>query len=306
MTVPRMPLAAQRKAGFPMTRWLVTGAAGLLGQDLADLIRRYGAECVGLARAELDIGDSAAVYDTLGRYIPDIVVNCAAWTAVDDAEADEAAALAVNGAAVACVAAACRDLGASLIQVSTDYVFDGTARAPYPEDHRPSPRTAYGRTKLAGEQAVLRILPGTGYIVRTAWLYGAQGRSFVGTILARARAGLPCAVVDDQRGQPTWTMDVAAQIWRLMTAGGAPGIYHATSSGEATWCGLAREVYRLAGADPSLVRPVSTRAYAGPAPRPAYSALGHGAWRRAGLVPLGDWRDCLRRAFPAMASAVAS
>lgn len=281
-----------------MTRWLVTGAGGMLGRDLAALIDGGEEDCVALGRASLDITDPAAVRAALAGYRPDVVVNCAAWTAVDDAEAHEAAALAVNGTAVAGLAAGCRDLGASLVQVSTDYVFDGTARTPYPEGHRPAPRTAYGRTKLAGERAVLSILPGGGYIVRTAWLYGAHGRSFVATMLGRARSGMPSAIVDDQHGQPTWTMDVAARIRDLVTAGAPPGIYHATSSTSATWYDLGREVYRLAGADPSLVQPVTTGAFPRPAPRPAYSVLGHGAWQGTGLPPIGDWRDRLHRAFP--------
>ncbi|MBO0835991.1 MAG: dTDP-4-dehydrorhamnose reductase [Actinobacteria bacterium] len=283
-----------------MSRWLVTGAGGMLGRDLTALIDGTGEDCLKLGRTSLDITDPAAVRDALAGYRPDVVVNCAAWTAVDDAEAAEDAAFAVNGSAVAGIAAVCRELGISLVQVSTDYVFDGMARTPYAEDHLPAPRTAYGRTKLAGEHAVLTTLPGTGYVVRTAWLYGAHGHSFVGTMLGRAQAGVPSTVVNDQRGQPTWTVDVAAQIHALLEAGAPPGIYHATSSGEATWYDLAREVYRLADADPSLVQPVGTGAYPRPAPRPAYSVLGHDAWHRAGLKPIDDWLDSLGRALPAI------
>lgn len=289
-----------------MSRWLVTGAEGMLGRDLISRIDGNGEDCVGLGRTSLDITDSAAVRDALTDYRPDVVINCAAWTAVDDAETAETAALAVNGSAVAGIATVCRDLGAYLVQVSTDYVFDGMARTPYAEDHLPAPRTAYGRTKLAGERAVLASLPGAGYIVRTAWLYGAYGDSFVHTMLRRAQSGVPSTVVDDQHGQPTWTMDVAAQIYALLAAEAPPGIYHATSSGEATWYDLAREVYRFAGADPSFVRPTATSAYHRPAPRPAYSVLGHDAWQKAGLLPIGNWRDSLGRAFPAMASGMVS
>lgn len=280
-----------------MTRWLVTGAAGMLGRDLVELL---GPDCTGLGRDALDITSPASARAVLSSCRPDVVVNCAAWTAVDDAEANENAALAVNGTAVFGLASACRETGALLIQVSTDYVFDGVARAPYPENHPPAPRTVYGRTKLAGEQAVRSLLPEAGYIVRTAWLYGAHGRSFVRTMLQRARAGVSSSVVDDQRGQPTWTVDVAARIHALVSAGASPGVYHATSSGEATWYDLAREVYRLAGADPGLVDPVGSRVYPRPARRPAYSVLGHSAWASAGLSPIGDWRDSLSRALPSM------
>jgi len=284
-----------------MTRWLVTGAAGMLGQDLTALLAAEdGEQLIPLTRAELDITDPAAVYASVDSYQPDVVVNCAAWTAVDEAETQEQAAIQVNGTAVALLAGACADRGITLVQVSTDYVFDGTAREPYREDHPAAPRTAYGRTKLAGERAVLAALPGTGYVVRTAWLYGAQGKSFVATMLGRARTASPVSVVDDQRGQPTWTADVARQIRALVTARAPAGIYHATSSGEVTWFGLAREVYALAGANPALVSPVTSDAYPRPAPRPAYSVLGHDAWAAAGIKPIGDWRDALARAFPAM------
>ena len=283
-----------------MTRWLVTGAAGMLGRDLTALLSARGADVTGLSRGDLNITDATAVRAAVRAGKPDVVVNCAAWTAVDGAESAEETALAVNGHGAAHLAAACREIGAALVQVSTDYVFDGTASAPYPEAHPPAPRTAYGRTKLAGEQAVLSALPGSGYVVRTAWLYGAHGRNFVATMIARARAGAPVTVVDDQHGQPTWTADVARQIHALVTSDAPAGIYHATSSGHTTWHGLAREVFILAGADPALVSPVPTRAHPRPAPRPAYSALGHDTWAKANIEPIGDWQGALHRAFPAI------
>ena len=146
-------------------------------------------------------------------------------------------------------------------------------------------------------------LPGTGYVVRTAWLYGAHGPSFVRTMIRMERDRPAVDVVDDQRGQPTWTVDVAGRIVALVKSGAPAGVYHATSSGETTWFGLAREVYRLLGADPDRVRPVGSAAYPRPAPRPAYSVLGHDAWSRVGLRPIADWRAALRQAFPALAAA---
>ena len=283
-----------------MTRWLVTGAGGMLGRDLVTAAGQRGHEVTGLARSQLDIAEQAAVRRALAQWQPAVVVNCAAWTAVDDAEAREGEALAVNGVAVAGLAAACAAQGAALVQLSTDYVFDGQGARPYPEDAEPGPRTAYGRTKLAGEQAVLGQPGLAGYVVRTAWLYGAHGRNFVATMIAKARAGADVQVVDDQHGQPTWTMDVATQIAALIEAGGPPGIYHATSSGATTWFGLAQEVFRLLGADPARVTPIRTAALARPAPRPAYSVLGHDAWGRAGLAPIGNWQPALQRAFPAL------
>jgi dTDP-4-dehydrorhamnose reductase len=303
-----------------MTRWLIAGSAGMLGRDLTDLLRARGEDVVGHTRADLDITDVSAVTAAFAWAKPDVVANCAAWTAVDAAEAHEDEALAINSGGAACLAAVCADAGAILVQPSTDYVFDGRASAPYAEQAIPAPRTAYGRTKLAGELAVRAALPDSCYVVRTAWLYGAHGRNFVHTMLRLARAGTSPAVVDDQRGQPTWTRDVAAAIYALVTACAPAGVYHATSSGETTWFGLAQEVFRLYraaakaedGQDPEdqdmertvvSPRPITTADYPLPAPRPAYSVLGHAAWDAAGVAPISDWRDALRRAFPEMLAA---
>jgi dTDP-4-dehydrorhamnose reductase len=279
--------------------WLVTGAAGMLGRDVADLLaRRADTTVVAAGRAQLDVTDEDAVRAALREVGPDVVVNCAAWTAVDDAESREADALRVNGTAVRALAAACRDTGARLVHVSTDYVFDGAASSPYAEDAAPAPRGAYGRTKLAGERAVLEVLPATGYVVRTAWLYGAHGSNFVATMIRLAGERERVDVVADQHGQPTWARDVADKILSVPTL--QPGIYHATNAGETTWCGLAREVFRLLGTDPDRVRPTTSDRFPRPAPRPAYSVLGHDAWRRAGRTPCRPWQQALRAAFPSL------
>ena len=273
----------------------------MLGRDVADALDRAGESVAALARSELDITDEAAVRAALRDLSPDVLVNCAAWTAVDGAETHEQAALRVNGGGAAIVAAACADTDVRMVQISTDYVFGGDATRPYPEDAPTKPRTSYGRTKLAGEQAVLRLLPQAAYVVRTAWLYGAHGPNFVRTMIRLARERPAVEVVDDQRGQPTWTADVAGHIIALIRSRAAPGIYHATSSGETSWYGLAREVFRLLGADETQVKPVRTSDSPRPAPRPAYSVLDHGAWARAGIEPLPEWHHALRRAFPALA-----
>ena len=286
-----------------MTRWLVTGGGGMLGTDLIAALTSGGAPVTGLDRASLDVTDAAAVTDAIARGRPDVVVNCAAWTAVDDAEASEEQALAVNAAGAANLAAGCAASGARLVQVSTDYVFAGDAGQPYAEDDVPAPRTAYGRTKLAGEQAVLDHLPGAGYVVRTAWLYGAHGPSFTGTMIRLESERPTVDVVDDQHGQPTWTADVARQIIALARSAAAPGIYHATSSGQTTWFGLAREIFGLLGADPARVRPIPSSALSRPAPRPACSVLGHSAWAGTGVPPIGEWRAALQRAFPDLVAA---
>jgi dTDP-4-dehydrorhamnose reductase len=288
-------------------RILVTGAAGMLGRELRVVLAsaapvRPDLDATFLGRADLDITDATAVKDAVaGRHA---VINAAAWTDVDGAETGEAAATAVNGGAVGHLATACAAAGAVLIHPSTDYVFAGDAGSPYPEDAPTDPVNAYGRSKLAGERAIAAVLPQAGYIVRTAWLYGRGGRNFVSTMLRLAGEREHLDVVDDQRGQPTWARPLAVRLVELATAaveGRAPaGVYHGTASGETTWYGLAREIFRLRGLDPERVRPVSSSAFPRPARRPAYSVLGHDGWARAGLGPLAHWRDMLATALPTL------
>jgi dTDP-4-dehydrorhamnose reductase len=287
--------------------WLITGAGGMLGKDLLARLAADGVRSVGLTRGDLDITDPQAVHGAVAQHRPDVVVNCASWTAVDDAETQEAEALRINGEGPRNLATACAETGAKLLQVSTDYVFAGDGTSPYAEDAPTAPRNAYGRTKLAGERAVPAALPDSGYVVRTAWLYGAGGGNFVRTMIRLEGVKDTLDVVDDQRGQPTWTVDLADRLVRLghsALAGAAPaGIYHGTSGGETTWFGLTREIFRLLGADPERVRPTTSAAYVRPAPRPAYSVLGHDRWATAGVEPIRDWREALHEAFPALLAA---
>ncbi|MFB4424565.1 dTDP-4-dehydrorhamnose reductase [Streptomyces sp. QL37] len=287
--------------------WLVTGAEGMLGQDVMARLAGEDVTAVAAGRGVVDITDPASVRAGFEKYRPAVVVNCAAWTAVDDAETQEEAALRVNGRGAEVLAEACREHGSVLLQVSTDYVFAGDAKEPYTEDAPTGPRSAYGRTKLAGERAVLSILPDAGYVVRTAWLYGAGGGNFVRTMIKLEGLKDTLDVVDDQRGQPTWTVDLADRLVRLgqaALAGTAPaGVYHGTSSGETTWFGLTREIFALLGADPGRLRPTTSEAFVRPAPRPAFSVLGHDRWAAAGIEPLGDWRSALEEAFPALVAA---
>lgn len=282
-------------------RWLIAGAGGMLGRDVVEELTRRGETVVGLDRAALDVTSPSAVDAAVREHRPGLVVNCAAYTAVDDAETDEARALEINGDGPRLLARACAAHDARLIHVSTDYVFSGEARStPYPEDHPTGPRTAYGRTKLAGERAVLEELPGQSAVLRTAWLYGVHGSSFVRTMIGLEARRDTLDVVDDQRGQPTWSADVAERIADLgpLLGPGVHGVFHATDSGEATWYDLAREVFSLIGADPDRVRPTSSAAFPRPAPRPAYSALAHGRWQEIGLPLPRDWRSALHEALP--------
>ncbi|MEU1267239.1 dTDP-4-dehydrorhamnose reductase [Streptomyces sp. NPDC005799] len=287
--------------------WLVTGAGGMLGQDVLARLAEAGETAVALDRAALDLTDADAVILALEEHRPSVVVNCAAWTAVDDAETREDEALRINGDGPRHLAEACARSGAVLLHVSTDYVFAGDADEPYAEDAPTAPRSAYGRTKLAGEQAVLKSLPERGYVVRTAWLYGAGGPNFVRTMIKLEGVKDTLDVVDDQRGQPTWSADLAALLYELgraALAGVAPaGVYHGTSSGETTWFGFTRAIFERLGADPERVRPTTSEAFVRPAPRPAYSVLGHDRWAAAGITPIRDWREALTEAFPALLKA---
>jgi dTDP-4-dehydrorhamnose reductase len=278
-----------------MTRWLVTGAGGMLGRDLC--LQLAGREVLALTRRDLDITDSTAVSRAIVQAHPDVVVNCAAWTHVDAAEANEAGAFDVNATGAANVARACATIGARLVHVSTDYVFDGTANSPYTEDSTVRPRSAYGRTKAAGEWAVRATLPEASWVVRTAWLYGAHGHNFVRTMVELERVRDEIDVVNDQRGQPTWGVDVAQAILRLVDAHAPPGIYHATSAGEATWYTFARAIFAAVGADPDRIRPTTTDRFPRAAPRPAYSVLGHHAWARESLPELPAWQTSLGHAL---------
>ncbi len=281
-------------------RWLVTGAKGMLGRDLLGVLAQADVTQVTAADLpELDITDEAAVDAAVAGH--DLVVNVAAWTAVDAAEEKEAAAFAVNALGPANLARACARHGARMLQVSTDYVFSGDADKPYPEDAAMAPRSAYGRTKAAGEWAVRAELPGRHWIVRTAWLYGAVGPNTVTMPFPAVMAKLQrerdtINVVDDQRGQPTWSLDLARAMLSLVAAGAPFGTYHGTSSGECSRHELARFVFQLVGADPDRVRPTTSDQFPAPAPRPAYSVLGHDAWAAAGLAPIRSWDDALREA----------
>ena len=274
-------------------KWAVLGHAGMLGQDLMSALSSR--KVTGFDRAEFDITDIDSVKSILSGF--DVVVNCAAWTAVDDAEVNEAAALAINGEGPKNVAKVCNEIGAKLVQISTDYVFSGDATTPYAENSEVGPKSAYGRTKLAGEVAVRNHLPNDHYIVRTAWLYGEHGPNFIKTMINLEKTKETISVVNDQVGQPTWTNDLASKLINLVDSEAPAGTYHATSSGQTTWFGLTQKIFELIGADPNRVLPTTTEAFPRPAPRPAYSVLGHGSWKAVGMNPIRVWDEALIAAF---------
>jgi dTDP-4-dehydrorhamnose reductase len=270
-------LAAPRPLPRSRRRILVTGASGMLGSDLVAALAAVGYEVFARPRADLDIADEKQVASTLSQLRPEVVVNCAAFTKVDACETDPRA-FEVNAKAVGLLADACGHVSALLVQMSTDFVFDGGKRSPYQEEDPTSPLSAYGRSKLAGEEAALR-LPGS-LVVRASWLFGRSGWNFVEAILKQVEAGKDrLSVVADQVGRPTSTTDLSEAIVALLEAG-ATGIYHFANRGEVSWQELATEILRLAGHGNVPIDPTTSQALARPAQRPAYSVLDTGKYER--------------------------
>lgn len=279
---------------------LITGAYGQLGSDLRAQATAAGIPFVAYSSGELDITDETAVAAAIGEFAAahpgGVVINAAAYTAVDRAETDTERAYAVNAAGPDALArnAAAHDLG--LIHVSTDYVFPGDGTAPYQPADATGPKSVYGASKLAGEAAVLAAHPGA-HVVRTAWVYGVTGANFVKTMCALERKVPTLSVVDDQTGSPTWSADLAAGLLELSQREVPGAVLHATNGGATTWFEFTRAIFELIGADPARVQPTTTDAFPRPAPRPAYSVLSPDAWVAAGLTPLRPWREALDAAF---------
>lgn len=276
-------------------RVLVTGSAGQVGSELPPFLAHH--EVVALGRDRLDVADREAVEQVFGEVAPDAVVNCAANNAVDAAEDDEAGAFAVNALGVRHVAVASRRMGAHLVHVSSDYVFSGDKGSPYHEWDEPRPRSAYGRSKLAGEREAMAHA-GSWTLARTAYVFGRRGRSLPEAILGRARAGEPLRMVDDQRFSPSCALDVASVLARLAVER-RPGLYHVVNAGSCTPYELAVDVVELAGLDSSGVEKITTAELGRPAPRPAYSVLEGLAARASGLPVLRHYRDALAELMPA-------
>jgi dTDP-4-dehydrorhamnose reductase len=289
-------------------RWVVTGAGGQLGRCLAARLRshRHFALAAALDREALDVTDEKAVHAALRELRPDVVANTAAMTQVDRCESEAEAAERANARAPGFVADACRAVGARLVQISTDYVFDGRGTRPYREDDPTAPPSVYGSTKLEGERRSFAGCPDA-LVVRTAWVFG-PGRNFVATILqaaARARGGgAPLRVVDDQRGSPTYAGHLADALLRLVETD-ARGLYHVANSGTATWWELARAAVDAWGHPELPIEKVTTDEYPRPAPRPAWSVLDLGRTERAG-VRMPAWREGLRAYLESDASPLAA
>lgn len=269
-------------------RLLVTGAGGMCARDVVLAATGRQHEVTALDRRELDVCDSDRVASVVAELQPDAIINCAAWTDVDGAEGAEEEALAVNGVAPGLLAAAAVEAGAHLVHVSTDYVFDGLATRPYVESDAPAPRTAYGRTKLAGERAAAAA-GGRLAFVRSAWLFGVGGRNFVATMLRLGRDGRDeIGVVADQVGSPTYTGHLAPALVEIAERR-LTGVMHVAGGGQCSWAELAAATYAAAAVD-CEVRPLTTAEYPLPAPRPAWSVL---ASERPEVPRLPSWQDGL-------------
>lgn len=275
-------------------RVLVTGAGGQLGTDLVQHCVSSGDDVVAADRAALDVTDRRAVHAVVGEGSFDVVYNTASWTDVDGCEGDPDRAQQVNALACRWLADAGRRAGTHLVHLSTDYVFDGTKPAPYHEWDRPDPRSVYGASKLAGEHEVVEHAAGRATVVRTSWVCGAHGQNMVKTVLGlRDRDEL--AFVDDQRGCPTFTADLAGAL-RALAVDRVPGLFHVTNQGAVSWYEFVRDVLAAAGEDPDKVRPISTAELDPPRPaaRPANSVLDNAALRLSGLPLLRHYREPLQ------------
>ena len=285
-----------------VTTIAVLGAQGMLGQDVLKVLENY--QPTAFSRQKLDITDHTAVAAALRGF--DVVVNCAAYTRVDDAENSPDLAHAVNAQGPRYVARALAQTKGKLIHMSTDYVFDGSATSSYDEESATNPVSVYGTSKQQGEIAVLEENEQNSAIVRTSWLYGEHGSSFPRTILTAGLTRETLDVVGDQHGQPTWTIDVAHQIKELIDAGIPGGIFHATNSGKTTWFDFAQTLFRLAGWDESRILRTTSASFMRPASRPAFSVLGHSAWETHNLASPRQWEEALNEAWESFLHSIAT
>lgn len=277
-----------------MKQILVTGCNGQLGNELQQLASKYDdIQFHFTDKEELDITDRKEVYSFIERHAISVVINCAAFTAVDKAESEPELCDLLNHVAPGYLAEAVASIGGTMIHVSTDYVFDGTSCTPYREEDTPNPQTVYGRTKLAGEESVIRSCPGS-MVIRTAWLYSTFGNNFVKTMIRLGKERDSLGVVFDQIGTPTYARDLAQTILTAVEKGIVPGVYHFTNEGVCSWFDFTRAIHRLEGIDDCLVRPIHTEEYPVPAKRPHYSVLDKSKIRKTYGIDIRWWEDALK------------
>lgn len=281
-----------------MTVWVILGGQGQLGLSFRDVLTNSGIHHQILGRDDVDITNATHVLSRLSDVKPTVIVNCAAWTAVDNAEDFPNEAFAINADGARNVAIAARNIGARLIHISTDYVFPGHEVGARNENAPVGPTSVYGKSKLAGEEAILAEYAANSLIVRTAWLYSKYGANFVKTMVRKALTASEVRVVNDQHGQPTLTTDLARHVIELASHKDATGIFHGTNSGDATWFDLTVAIYQHLGVPTSLVSPVDTSAYPTKAQRPSNSVLGHQRTLSLGIPEMRLWSDALAESLP--------
>jgi len=285
----------------PISNFLITGANGQLGRALQQTLNAQEITHSALSHQDLDITDELRVEEMLDALKPTHLINTAAWTNVDAAESNQLQAIALNGTAIKGIAALCEKRNVKLIHISTDYVFSGLASKPWAREAQPCPTSVYGTSKALGEKAVSEGAPNNGFIVRTAWLYSPWGKNFAKTILRKALYESDyLEVVDDQIGQPTSALDVAVKLVELSQSEFAPGIYHATNSGQASWFDFAKYIFLVSESDSARVRSIKSTDLIQPAPRPSFSVLDDSCWSDSDSPPLQEWRDAFVSALPSI------
>jgi dTDP-4-dehydrorhamnose reductase len=282
-------------------KWLFTGANGQLGRCLQETLDSKGVDFVALAHTDLDITNIALLKECLNSIKPDVVVNAAAYTNVEQAEIDSDAAIKINQSGAANIAIASKSVRAKLVHYSTDYVFAGNGNSPWKVNDLTEPLSIYGKSKLAGEVEILNEYPEKSLIIRTAWLYSPYGKNFYKTMLTKALdGGESVRVVNDQQGQPTSAFDLAELTVNAVTKNVASGVFHGTNAGSCSWFEFAQYIFEIAGADPARVTPVLSSEFATKVQRPKYSVLDNQKWSEFGIVPLGPWKDSVQKALPDM------
>lgn len=282
-------------------KWLITGANGQLGRCLQETLDAKGIEFIALSRTDLDITNSALLKESFSSIKPDVVINAAAYTNVEQAEIDSVSAFKLNQLGAANVAIASKSVGAKLVHFSTDYVFAGNGNSPWLTNDLTAPLSVYGKSKLAGEVMVLNEYPEKSLIIRTAWLYSPYGKNFYKTMLTKAlNSEERVRVVNDQQGQPTNAFDLAELTVNAVSKNVASGVFHGTNAGSCSWFEFAHYIFEIAGEDTARVSPVLSSEFATKVQRPKYSALDNQKWSEFGLAPLGPWKDSVQKALSGM------
>jgi len=282
-------------------KWLITGANGQLGICLQETLEAQGIDFVALSRAELDITNISLLKEAINSIKPDAVFNTAAYTNVEQAEVDSAAAYEINQSGAANVAIASKSVGAKLVHFSTDYVFSGNGNSPWQTNYLTEPISVYGKSKLAGEVEILKEYSENSLIIRTAWLYSPYGKNFYKTMLTKAlNSDEIVRIVSDQQGQPTSALDLAELAVKAVINGNPSGIFHGTNAGSCSWFEFAKYIFEVAGADSARVTPVLSSEFATKVQRPKYSVLDNQKWSEFGILSLGPWKDSVQKVLPDM------